>query len=289
MKIDVRICTSYWHVSGMTTIIMKIVVLFTEVNSAKDLITASIDAAGGNSGVILGLFLKRKSQPKPFSQGISFRERSVSEDMPFIAEITSWAIETCAAAGMSFVSIYEKEISLSQLTSLATYNDLVIADARIDFNDYLQTSLSASLKDMLVDAHAPILLLRAEREPLSKIIFTYDGSYSSMHAIKMYSYLFPASRNVPVLLLSVNASRDDQAGNQKLLDEWLAHHYGNVEKETLQQHAKEKLLEIVNRFTGNTHVVISAYGKEAYARIFHPSHVHLLLKFSNASLFVSHE
>jgi hypothetical protein len=270
-------------------IIMKILILFTEINSAKDLITASIESAGKEGGVILGLFLKRKSQPKPFSQGFSSRQKSVSEDMPFIAEITSWAIETCARAGMSFVAIYEKEITLSQLTGQATYHDLVIADARTDFNDYLLTSMNASLKDMLVDAHCPVLLLRPAKEPLSKIIFTYDGSYSSMYAIKMYSYLFPANRNISILLISVNSNRDDQVENEKLLEEWLNHHYSSIEKEVLRQNAKEQLLDAVNKFSGNVQVVISAYGKEAYARIFHPSHVHLLLKYSRASLFVSHE
>lgn len=269
-------------------ITMKIVILFTEISSAKDLITASIEAAGKEGGVILGLFLKRKSQPKPFSQSFS-RHQSVSEDMPFIAEITGWAIETCAAAGISFVAVYEKEISLSQLINQATYSDMLIADARTDFNDYLLTSMNASLKDMLVDAHCPVLLIRPGRESLAKIIFTYDGSYSSMHAIKMYNYLFPVNKSIPVLLITVNSRRDDQVENEKLLQDWLAHHYTNLEKEELKQNAKEQLLEAVNRFPGNTHVVISAYGKEAYARIFHPSHVHLLLKFSKASLFVSHE
>jgi len=270
-------------------IIMKILILFTEINSAKDLITASIEAAGKEGGVILGLFLKRKSQPKPFSQGFSSRQKTVSEDMPYIAEITSWAIETCARAGMSFVAVYEKEIGLLQLTSQATYYDLVIADARTDFNDYLLTSMNASLKDMLVDAHCPVFLLRPTKEPLSKIIFTYDGSYSSMYAIKMYSYLFPASKNFSVSLISVRSNRDDQVENEKLLEEWLNHHYTAIEKNELHQNAKEQLLQAVNKFGGNTHVVISAYGKEAYARIFHPSHVHLLLKYSKASLFISHE
>ncbi|MBS1597697.1 MAG: hypothetical protein JST75_05700 [Bacteroidetes bacterium] len=268
---------------------MKILLLFTDISSVRELITASIDVAGKEDGVILGLFLKRKSQPKPFSQIYSGRQKSESEEMPFIAEITSWAIETCAAAGISFVAVYEKEITLSQLIGQATYHDLVIADARTDFNDYLLTSLNASLKDMLVDAHCPILLIRPGGEPLSKIIFTYDGSYSSMHAIKMFSYLFPMNRNIPVSLVSVNSNRDDQAENEKYLAEWLAHHYSNIEKEVLNQNVKEQLLASVNKFAGNVHVVISAYGKEAYARIFHPSHVHLLLKFSKASLFVSHE
>jgi hypothetical protein len=267
---------------------MKIVILFTEISSVKDLITASIEVAGKDGGVILGLFLKRKSQPKPFSLSFSARQ-SGSEDLPLIAETTSWAIETCAAAGISFVAVYEKEITLSQLIGQATYHDLVIADARTDFNDYLLTSMNASLKDMLVDAHCPVLLIRPGRESLSKIIFTYDGSYSSMHAIKMFCYLFPMSRNIPVLLISVNSNRDDQAENEKLLEEWLSHHYTNIEKDVLRQNAKEQLLDAVNKFTGNVCVVISAYGKEAYARIFHPSHVHLLLKFSKASLFVSHE
>ena len=268
---------------------MRIIILFTEISTVKDLVTASIPVAGKEGGVILGVFLKRKSQPKPFLQSFSMKQRQGSEDLPLIAEITDWAIDTCAAAGISFIAIYEKEISLSQLISQATYHDLVIADARTDFNDYLLTSLNVSLKDMLVDAHFPVLMMRPGKEPLSKIIFTYDGSYSSMHAIKIFSYLFPMCRNIPVLLVTVNSKRDDQVENEKFLDDWLVHHYSNIEKEVLQLNAKEQLLEIVNKFAGNVYVVISAYGKEAYARIFHPSHVHLLLKFSKASLFMSHE
>jgi len=71
-----------------------------------------------------------------------------------------------------FVAIYEKEISLSQLISQATYHDLVIADARTDFNDYLLTSLNVSTKRYAGRcAISGIDELRAGKEPLSKIIY----------------------------------------------------------------------------------------------------------------------
>jgi len=36
-----------------------------------------------------------------------------------------------------------------------------------------------------------------------EVMLTYDGSYSSIHAIKMYSYLFLEWRHVSTCLLSI--------------------------------------------------------------------------------------
>lgn len=270
-------------------IYMKVVILLSEFSQVKELLSTSLQTMGKIPSQITGLFLKKKNQPKPLTQGFFERRSAEAEEMPLFYEQIRWAEETCRMAGSVFRAIHGKEISLPQVINQTTYADLIIAHAQTDFNDYLLTSMNASLKDMLVDAHCPILLVRPNIHPIQKIIFTYDGSYSSMHAIKMFSYLFPSTTTAQVSLISIDSYRNDQKENEKLLDEWLDHHYGNVEREMQQRTVKEQLLDIANRSTENTYVVMSTYGKEAYARIFHPSHVQLLLGYSKASLFIAHE
>jgi hypothetical protein len=268
---------------------MKIIILFPEITRAQELISASLQFAGQSVTTILGIFLKKKNQPKTYSQGFYDRQKSESEDLPMLRQIIDWAEEYSSASNANFTAIYGKEVSLAQIINQNSYSDLIVADAKTDFNDYLLTSMNASLKDMLVDAHCPVLLVRSNPNPIQQIIFTYDGSFSSMHAIKMFNYLLPASSQIPVAIVSVDSQRDDQKQNEILLDDWLKHHYVQVQKEAKRQNIKEQLLEIANRSSENIYLVMSAYSKEAYARVFHPSHVHLLLNYSNLSLFIAHE
>ncbi|PWT72495.1 MAG: hypothetical protein C5B59_15610 [Bacteroidetes bacterium] len=268
---------------------MRVVILLSEYSQVKELLNTTLQIMGQTPSQVTGLFLKKKNQPKPLSQRFSDRRDIESEEMPLFNDLIRWAEEITRNAGSAFKAIHGKEISLPQVVNQTTYADMIIAHAQTDFNDYLLTSMNASLKDMLVDAHCPILLARPSNQPIQKIVFTYDGSYSSMHAIKMFNYLFPLATQVPVSLVSIDSYRNDQKENEKLLDEWMAHHYGSIERETQQRTVKEQLLDIANRSNENTYVVMSTYGKEAYARIFHPSHVQLLLGYSKTSLFIAHE
>jgi len=268
---------------------MKIIILFAGISHVRELVTSSLQIAGEQNSAIAGIFLKKKNQPRPYSQQTYSRQASDQEDLPMISETIRWAEEICSRSGTTFKAVYGRELSVSQLAAQTPYADLVVADAKTDFNEYLLTSMNASLKDMLVDAHCPVVLVRSNLVPVQKIVFTYDGSYSSMYAIKMFHYLFPHSTNIPAVLVSADSQRDDQKTNELLLEDWLSHHYHSVDRMPKQNSVKDQLLELTNRPDENVYVVISAYGKEAYPRIFHPSHVQLLLNYSKASLFIAHE
>lgn len=84
--------------------------------------------------------------------------------------------------------LYDKTISL--LTTESRFADLMIIGSEVFYTGG-NAGPFEYLKDTLHHAECPVMIVPEKFSPPSQVILAYDGSESSVYAIKQFAYLFP--------------------------------------------------------------------------------------------------
>ena len=196
---------------------------------------------------------------------------------------------TFTAAGIKY-SCSEGVVSLEEILKRSVYADLIVADALLNVPGPFHPSLNVSIRELLADAHCPVLLLREGIIPPERIVLSYDGSYSSMQAIRSFSYLFPDLRAIPCYAVYVTGDRKQKEPAELAhLKDWLEFHFDRATVEILPGEPADVLPAFTNRSSGSALVVMGAYGRSALSRVFRHSLANSILDRANASLFITHE
>jgi len=186
-------------------------------------------------------------------------------------------------------SFSDEVSSLAEILTHSAYADLIIADALINIPGPVHPSLNVSIRELLVDTHCPVLLLREGDMPPDRVLLCYDGSFSSMHAIRSFSYLFPNLRYIPCIVLHVAGREQKEPQDLHFLKDWLPVHFDNHTVEVLPGEPADVLPAVANKLSDSTLVVMGAYGRSALSRLFRHSLANAVLEKAGAALFITHE
>jgi len=167
------------------------------------------------------------------------------------------------------------------------YADILVVDADTSFRKKFEGTPSTFVKDVLSDVECPVIIAPESFEGIEEIVFTYDGSKSSMFAIKQFCYLFPKLDDKKVTLLQVDEENLCSAEEREHLKEWISSHYSSIGFETLKGDAKTALLSSLLK-KKNVFIVMGAYGRNTLSRFFQGSHADILIKTLNRAIFIAH-
>ncbi len=188
--------------------------------------------------------------------------------------------DKCKAANVAYSIEPGKEMTLGTLIGISSFADYILADARAAPGSY-------HLADLLADAHCPVLLLPASTESQTQLLFTYDGNYASMFAIKTFSQLFPEWKDLAVRLLWVTENENPVLPGEKYITNWLNRHYSNVSIEMLNGELKETLVNYI-RGIPQAVVVMGSFGRSPVSRFFRESLANAIIEECSSSLFITH-
>jgi len=189
--------------------------------------------------------------------------------------------EQCEAAGVTSVIEGSGNIGLNDLVDHSAFSDLVLCSAKEELD-------GISTRELLIDTHAPVLLVPEKMSMPSKVIICYDESFSSILAMKMFSYLFSEWREFPSVLLTINPKDDNVSKHKEYLSDWMPHHFPNFKRQILQGDLQKELKSFIASM-GPAVVVMGAYGGNAMSRLFHRSLANVVIEETNAFVFVMHE
>lgn len=189
--------------------------------------------------------------------------------------------DECQAAKVDFSLEADQEISILRLKELSALSDLIIADANENLRRY-------HIADLLIDAHCPILLASKEVNKIENIIFNYDGRFSSLYAIKMFTYLFPEWRNLSIHLIHITKDKSNELPEEKEIKSWLSRHYENIQIKILHGDIREELVNYTKSIPDSL-AVMGSFGRSAMSRFFHKSLANYAIEEGKSSLFISHE
>lgn len=169
------------------------------------------------------------------------------------------------------------------------YADLIIADPAISLSK--DGAMPVVFTELLEHAECPVLIAPEYFEQPKEIVFAYNGSKSSVFAIKQFCYQFSAFADIKVTVLHVieNGSDEDYNKERKEFTEWLDIHFGDVSYVEVHGNARDALF---NYFMGDERndklLVMGAFGRNLLSSFFKHSAAELVLKAIDVPIFIAH-
>lgn len=140
-------------------------------------------------------------------------------------------------------------------------------------------------KLLLLEAECPVIFAPAVFTSIDEIVFCYDGTASSVFAMKQFSYLFPNYHGKKVVVLQIND--DKTIAHQEKIGKWLRNFYSQIGFQTLEGVVKDELFRYFF-LKKKTFIVMGAYGRSRLSEFLHHSASDAIMKTTDLPLFIAH-
>jgi len=198
--------------------------------------------------------------------------------------------KACEKATIQFSIHRDKSIALQELKQESMFADLIIINEYETFTRHKEQPPTQFIKDLLRDVQCPILAVPGTFKPINKIVLLYDGRPSSLHAIKMFSYLFGNLQHLPVEVLTIkdNSLTSLKLPENKLMREFIKRHFPDATYIVEKGNAEEQIINYLNNRKENELAVLGAYQRNDLSRLFKASMADILMKELDMPLFIAY-
>jgi len=195
--------------------------------------------------------------------------------------------EGCINRGVCSTVHRDRGVPAHELIEESRFADIIIADSETSFNKRYEGIPTEFVRDILKKAECPVIIAPENFDAVDEIIFTYNGSASSVFAMKQFTYLFPQFHNKKVSIIQVNKQGKWEDSHRYKFNEWLKEHYDDLHFEALKGEADSNLFDYVFG-KGNIFLVMGAYGRNSLSRFFKRSRADLLIEIAMRPIFIAH-
>ena len=193
----------------------------------------------------------------------------------------------CISRKVNYGVHKDSGVPATELIEESRFADVLIIDAGTTFNKEFEGTLTKFVRDILKKSECPVIIAPKNFEGIDEIVFTYDGSSSSVFAIKQFTHLFPQFHKNKKSIIQVNESGQWNAKDKYKLNELLKEHYTNLHFEALKGEADSKLFNyLFNK--KKIFLVMGAYGRNALSMFFKHSHADRQIKTGLQPIFIAH-
>ena len=197
--------------------------------------------------------------------------------------------KACRKAGVQFSVHHDRKIAIQELKHESIYSDLLIIDSKETLTHYEEKLPTRFIRDLLSDAQCPVIVLPQKYTPIQKIVLLYDGGPSSVHAIKMFSYLMPQLKSLDTEVISVNREKTTlHLTDNKLMKEFMKRHYPDAKYTVMKGWAEDEIVKHLKKQKEDIMVVLGAYRRGAVSRWFRESMADILMNEVKYPLFIAH-
>lgn len=195
----------------------------------------------------------------------------------------------CQQSGLNHSLHKENDTAIEAVLHESIYADLLIIESREAFNRVKEEKPSHFLSQLLAEAVCPVLLVPSEFTGISKSVLLYDGSPSSVHAIKMFDYTLSSLKHLPAEVVSVKSPKSSlHLPDGKLMKEFMKRHYPQATYQVLQGIPWEVIPAYLHGVGASTIIVLGAYQRNRLSRWFFPSMADTLMQELQSPLFIAH-
>ncbi|MCK7557155.1 universal stress protein [Chitinophaga sedimenti] len=195
----------------------------------------------------------------------------------------------CKDAHVEYSVHRDRDIAIQEVRHESIFADLLVIDAKETFQHRQQELPTRFVRELLAEVQCPVLLAPEEFHEIERVILLYDGEPSSVHAIKMFSYLMPWLNTAPIELISVNHPEEGlKLDDGKLMREFMKRHFPSVQYHILNGHEYNRIPKVMEQQKPGTLVVLGAYSRGAISRWFRESLADTLMSAVKLPLFIAH-
>jgi len=215
-------------------------------------------------------------------------ETSKSGVTGLIEKNINWVNEKCISEETKHELRTDRGIPLRELVSESRYADVIIVDSETSFNKPYEGIPTRFVKDFLNHAECPVVIAPESFEGIDKIVLAYDGSPSSVFAIKQFSYLFPQLSDKEISIVQVSENGKWNEKEKDKLSEWLKVHYYHFDFISLKGEADTALFDFLWK-RKNVFLVMGAFGRGSISQFFKKSRAELIIKTITQPIFIAHQ
>ena len=195
--------------------------------------------------------------------------------------------DACMERGINSSIHHNEGLPLKEVIVESRFADLLIIDPKTSFTGKDESVPTKFVFDLLADAECPVIVSPLNFETIDEIIFTYDGSNSSVYAIKQFTNLFPELSSKKVVVTTMNKNNDNTIEQKEKLNELLQGHYKNIVFEILTGNAEDDLF-IYYLEEKNKILIMGALGRKRLSYFFKRSTAETILKTCTLPIFIAH-
>ena len=278
----------------------KIIVAIDGLNYKPSVIELAISWSIHTNSHLVGVFLHDKTYRSyeiyDTDKGMLLSDESIEKAAAHDEQVRADAIakfkEACSLKKIAYTVRIDINIALRELVHESLYADMLVINSGEHFNHYPTISRpSAFVKELLESVQCPVLLAPDKVQPIDKAVLLYDGSQSSVIAIKRFCD--QATRYSPSLTaIEVLTIKDTGAPlhlkDYKLIKEYLKRHFPKAKFSVLAGEPRKKIAAVLKREHSGTLAVLGAYQRGMVSRWFRPSMADILLSMVRLPLFIAH-
>lgn len=247
----------------------------------------------GLTGVFLENLPTENTPGVKFAYGSVFVETITPADLPetgfkeraSLAHIQAFRA-TCEEQGIACQVHRDQGAPDNELIAESRYADLLIAAPGLLASSPLEVP-AGLIKELLAGSECPVLIAPHHAGPVEKILFAFDGSASSVFAIRQFTYLFPELKDAEVVVLQADKEAVFSEEQKEKLYDYLKVHYSHINFKDLRGKPEDELFDYTLR-QENACLVMGAFGRNWLSRMFKPSTAELLIKINNLPVFIAH-
>ena len=179
------------------------------------------------------------------------------------------------------------DFALPELKKESRFADLVILGSERFYANIGTGQPNDYLKMALHDVECPVLIVPEKFDFPANNVLSYDGSESSVYAIKQFAYLFPEFTNQPTLLFYSKREFEDDIPNADYIEELAARHFTDLTIMKLHFDPKDFFASWIND-KKNAILVSGAFGRSSLSQVFKKSFVKNVIKDHKMPIFIAH-
>ncbi|MFX1704919.1 hypothetical protein PV783_13240 [Chitinophaga sp. CC14] len=194
----------------------------------------------------------------------------------------------CESNGVNCLVHLDAGMPVTEVVKESRYADLIVLDAATSFSWKPESIPTAFVKEVLEKSECPVVIAPEDFDGVDEIIFTYNGSCSSVFAMKQFTNLFPQLGACKATVLSITETGKPIKGDEARLREWLDTHYNNAEIQAVEDESvSTRLLEFMFS-KEKVFIVMGAYGRSVLSTAFVPNPATLVVKLVTQPVFITH-
>jgi nucleotide-binding universal stress UspA family protein len=196
--------------------------------------------------------------------------------------------ELCIRNGISFrVHRDFNDFALPELRRETRFADLLIISSESFFNSITGAEPSDYMKEAIHESECAVIVIPEKCSfPLRNVI-AYDGSASSVYALKQFAYLFPELSNNETLLVCSKNDDDTELPSEDYIEELASQHFKNLSLLKLKVNPRKYFNSWLSG-EGSPILICGALGRSTLSRLFKKSFVTEVISDHKLPVFIAH-
>ncbi|HMK04903.1 MAG TPA: hypothetical protein VK489_11955 [Ferruginibacter sp.] len=178
-------------------------------------------------------------------------------------------------------------MAISSLIEETRFADALLVSSELFYENVQKEQPNLYLEEVLKKAECPVMLVPEKYDEPGQVILTYDGSESSVFAIKQFSYVFPELTKKQTILLSIS-TKEEKLPGQTMITELVSRHYPNLVIQSLGMNNKKEFTQWVAG-QPNSFIVIGAFSRSLFSQLFKKSFASEVIRNIKMPIFISHK